>query len=49
MPAVENERAVATALGWGAWGSLTPFAGACTLVFDGTTKRLIVRGLSALK
>ena len=49
MPAVENERAVATALDWAEQAPLTPFAGACTLVFDGTTKRLIVRGLSALK
>ena len=49
MPAVENERAVATALDGAAEVWPTPFAGACTLVFDGTTKRLIVRGLSALK
>ena len=49
MPATENERARATALDWAEQAPLTPFAGACTLVFDDTIKRLIARGLSALK
>jgi hypothetical protein len=49
MAAGENERAMATDPDWAKQIPATPFADACTLVFDGTPKGLVMRGLNALK
>jgi hypothetical protein len=38
-----------TDMGLAACVAMPRFAGACTLVFDGTPKGLVMRGLNALK